>query len=74
MFVHLSHVVSRKTNKPAVLLKELFTSVCGYTLPISHNDVLIAGHCLSIDAILVTDNVREFKRVDGLKFENWVDR
>ncbi len=43
-------------------------------MPISHNDVLIAGHCLSIDAILVTDNVREFKRVDGLKFENWVDR
>ncbi len=43
-------------------------------LPISHNDVLIAGHCLSIEAILVTDNVREFKRVDGLEFENWVDR
>ena len=43
-------------------------------MPISHNDILIAGHCLSIDAILVTDNVREFKRVDGLEFENWVDR
>lgn len=43
-------------------------------LPISHNDILIAGHCLSINAILVTDNVREFKRVDGLRFENWVDR
>lgn len=43
-------------------------------MPISHNDILIAGHCISIDAILVTDNVREFKRVENLEFENWVDR
>jgi len=42
--------------------------------PIGHNDILIAGHCLSINAILVTDNVREFKRVDNLEFENWIKR
>ncbi len=42
--------------------------------PIGHNDTLIAGHCCSIDGILVTDNVREFKRVTNLKFENWVKR
>ena len=43
-------------------------------LPIGHNDILIAGHCLSIAATLVTDNMREFKRVDRLKVENWVKR
>ncbi|MCK5477446.1 MAG: hypothetical protein KAI44_00870 [Methylococcales bacterium] len=42
--------------------------------PIGHNDTLIAGHCISIDAILVTDNVREFRRVNNLKYENWVER
>lgn len=42
--------------------------------PIGHNDTLIVGHCMSIDAILVTDNIAEFKRVDGLKFENWIKR
>lgn len=42
--------------------------------PIGHNDTLIAGHCISIGAILVTDNVREFQRVDGLMFENWIKR
>lgn len=42
--------------------------------PIGHNDILIAGHCISVEAILVTDNVKEFKRVDGLVFENWVKR
>lgn len=42
--------------------------------PIGHNDMLIAGHCISVGAILVTDNVREFQRVDNLVFENWVKR
>lgn len=41
--------------------------------PIGHNDTLIAGHAVAIDAVLVTDNVREFSRVSGLKYENWVD-
>ena len=35
-------------------------------------DTLIAAHSLSMDAILVTNNVREFRRVKGLKVENWV--
>lgn len=42
--------------------------------PIGHNDTLIAGHCISIGAILVTDNIREFQRVEGLMFENWIKR
>jgi tRNA(fMet)-specific endonuclease VapC len=39
---------------------------------IGQNDLLIAAHALALDAILVTDNVREFKRVKGLKIENWL--
>ena len=39
---------------------------------IGANDLLIAAHTLSINAILVTDNIREFERVDGLKIENWL--
>lgn len=39
---------------------------------IGANDLLIAAHALSLDAILVTDNRREFERVDGLKIENWL--
>ena len=42
--------------------------------PIGHNDTLIAGHAIAVNAILVTDNVREFSRVNGLKYENWVQR
>jgi tRNA(fMet)-specific endonuclease VapC len=40
--------------------------------PISPNDILIVAHALAIDATLVTANIREFKRVNGLKVENWM--
>lgn len=39
--------------------------------PIGPNDMLIAAHALSLGLVLVSDNVGEFKRVRGLKLENW---
>lgn len=39
--------------------------------PIGALDTMIAAHALSIDAILVTNNTREFSRVHGLRLENW---
>lgn len=38
---------------------------------IGGNDLWIAAHALSTKLILVTNNVREFRRVPGLKIENW---
>jgi len=40
-------------------------------IPIGEFDVLIASHALSIDATLVTNNVKHFSRVHGLRVENW---
>ncbi len=40
--------------------------------PIGANDLLIAAHALALDLVLVTANVREFKRVRGLQVENWL--
>ena len=39
--------------------------------PIGPNDMLIAAHALSRGLTVVTDNTAEFRRVKGLKFENW---
>jgi tRNA(fMet)-specific endonuclease VapC len=39
---------------------------------IGANDLLIAAHALSMNFTLVTNNVKEFGRVSGLKIENWV--
>ena len=41
--------------------------------PIGDFDVLIAAHAVSLKRILVTNNVRHFSRVPGLKIENWAD-
>jgi len=35
-------------------------------------DTLIAAHARSLNSTLVTNNIREFSRVQGLKLENWV--
>ncbi len=39
---------------------------------IGGNDLLIAAHALATEAIIVTANADEFKRVCGLKVENWL--
>lgn len=39
--------------------------------PIGPMDTLIAGHAKSRGLILVTNNTREFNRVDDLTVENW---
>ena len=39
--------------------------------PIGPNDMLIAAHALSRGLTVVTDNAAEFRRVKGLKVENW---
>lgn len=40
--------------------------------PIGSNDLLIAAHARAVDAVVVTANLAEFKRVRGLKVENWL--
>ncbi len=39
--------------------------------PIGPLDTMIAAQALSLDVPLVTNNVREFRRVEGLEVENW---
>jgi tRNA(fMet)-specific endonuclease VapC len=40
--------------------------------PIGGNDLLIAAHARALGAIIVTGNVQEFRRVRGVKVENWL--
>jgi tRNA(fMet)-specific endonuclease VapC len=39
--------------------------------PIGPYDAMIAGHARSLGLVLVTNNVKEFRRVSGLRVENW---
>ncbi|MDH5669589.1 MAG: type II toxin-antitoxin system VapC family toxin [Nitrospira sp.] len=40
--------------------------------PIGSMDMLIAAHALSLGVRLVSNNIREFRHVPGLRLENWV--
>lgn len=40
--------------------------------PIGAYDLQIAGHARGLDATLVTNNLREFSRVSGLRLADWV--
>jgi tRNA(fMet)-specific endonuclease VapC len=40
--------------------------------PIGSLDTMIAAHAIRQQALLVTNNTREFARVPGLRLENWV--
>jgi tRNA(fMet)-specific endonuclease VapC len=35
-------------------------------------DTLIAAHAVAVDAILVTNNTREFSQVERLRLEDWI--
>ena len=41
-------------------------------IPVGVNDLHIAGHARSEGLILVTNNLKEFERVEALRLENWV--
>lgn len=39
--------------------------------PIGSMDTMIAAHALSLDSTVVTNNTKEFRRVPGLRIEDW---
>jgi tRNA(fMet)-specific endonuclease VapC len=44
----------------------------GKGMAIGANDLLIAAHARAIEAVCVTANASEFRRVPGLRVENWL--
>ena len=40
-------------------------------IPIGPNDTWISAHALSQNCVLVTNNIKEFSRVQSLRVENW---
>jgi tRNA(fMet)-specific endonuclease VapC len=41
-------------------------------LTVGADDMLIAAHAMALDCTLVTANEREFRRIEGLKIDNWL--
>lgn len=39
--------------------------------PVGNNDLFIASHAIAKEAILITNNIKEFQRIDRLRLEYW---
>lgn len=50
---------------------EIRADLASKGLLIGNNDLWIAAHVRSLNKILVTNNMKEFERVQGLNTENW---
>ena len=59
-------------NKAATHYGNIRASLEKQGKTIGVNDLHIAGHARSEGLILVTNNIKEFERVEALRFENWV--
>ena len=51
---------------------DLRATLAALGTPLDTYDCMIAAHALSLGLVLVTDNVKHFKRVPGLSWENWL--
>ena len=59
-------------NKAAAHYGDIRTVLERKGTPISVNDLHIAGHVRSEGLTLVTNNLKEFERVEALRLDNWV--
>ncbi|MFA9420205.1 MAG: tRNA(fMet)-specific endonuclease VapC [Gammaproteobacteria bacterium] len=59
-------------NKAAAHYGDIRAALERKGTPIGVNDLHIAGHARSEGLTLVTNNLKEFERVQGLRLENWV--
>ena len=63
---HVDHTLCEQYAVHFTYLKEAVT-------PVGANDLWIACHAMAENAILVTHNTDEIKRIKGLSLEDWVD-
>ena len=52
---------------------EIKKSLASTGSPIGANDAAIAGNAMVYGCVLVTNNKREFQRIEGLQVEDWSD-
>ncbi len=53
---------------------EIYATLMKQGTPVGDFDILIAAYCIVNGYTLVTDNIREFERIEELKYVNWKER
>jgi tRNA(fMet)-specific endonuclease VapC len=62
------------TQEDANVTAEIRAILKARGMPIGPYDVMLAGCAKQRGLILVTDNLEEFQRIEGIVIENWVSR
>jgi tRNA(fMet)-specific endonuclease VapC len=62
------------TNEAAEHYAEIRADLKKKGQQIGANDLLIAAHARSKELVIVTNNVKDFGRVKGLRLENWMNQ
>jgi tRNA(fMet)-specific endonuclease VapC len=60
-------------KKAAIEYSKIRVNLEQQGLIIGAYDLQIAAHAKSLSAILVTNNIKEFSRINGLRLENWIE-
>ena len=68
----LSNNIIFLTEKSCRISGELYSKLRQQGSAIDDIDLLIAGVAIENDFVLITNNVQHFKRIPGLKIENWI--
>lgn len=71
-FIHPLNVLPF-TRQSAIRSSSVREALAAIGKPIGPLDNLIAGHALEHGLIVVTNNTREFSRVEKLELENWAN-
>ena len=70
------HIVSQMRSildfsSPVINAGEIQAMLANSGTPIGPYDVLIAGQARARELTLVSSNIREFQRIDGLSVDDW---
>lgn len=71
-FIQRLHAVLSWDQAAVDATVEVKTQLTKVGLVIGENDTAIAGHAIASSCVLVTNNLREFNRVPGLTYQDWV--
>lgn len=61
-------------NEAAMYTAQIMGDLASKGTPIGPYDAMIAGAARAQGFVLVTNNTREFERVDGLRVDNWLNQ
>ncbi|MCG6137839.1 MAG: type II toxin-antitoxin system VapC family toxin [Nostoc sp. LLA-1] len=59
------------TTKSTIISADIYANLRNKGTPVDDIDILIAGIAIANDLILVTNNQRDFEKIEGLEIEDW---